>query len=219
MMINQRLTEAADRSFWLSGAMLMRKAIARLQRVDRQLSKAERAPAAVAGFLQSAPRIDLHRFFARYVALQAVSRGIPAPASNALPPASGSRADRHADGSVAADRDVVLVRMAHRGAVLRTIRQMAGLHIHLLALVLLGGLAALVACAGLASDRNADIRRDPTACRLRPDSFPYPAPVAPSARRTAAKRSAATRAARRRARPEPRDGPPVAADDLQRATT
>ncbi|MET0967808.1 MAG: hypothetical protein ABWY18_01290 [Tardiphaga sp.] len=221
MMINKRLLKAADRSFRLFGAMLMRSAIARLPRVDDgHLSQVGLSRAAVGEFLASPLRTDPHRFFARHVALQVGSQGIGGTAPNALPPALGSRADRDADGSITAGRDVVLVGISHLGAVLIAIRQMAGLRIRLLALGVLGGLAALGTCAGPAADSKADIRRDPTTrCRLRPDSFPYPAPPAPMAGRAAVERSAVAHPVRHRAWPETRDGPPAeAADDLQHTT-
>lgn len=53
-MIKKRLSKAADRSFRLIAALLMRRAIARLIRIDdSSLSKAGLSRAAVAEFLES----------------------------------------------------------------------------------------------------------------------------------------------------------------------
>lgn len=210
-MIKKRLSKAADRSFRLIAAMLMRRAIARLIRIDdRSLSKAGLSRTAVAEFLESPLRTDPHRFFSRKhaqrglqdsdTARELIQVSLAQPDPFHLPP----------DDSIVFDNHRAQTDTLHRGTIMHEIRQMVSFRMQILTAGVLVAVGALSACSGSLPDHNAaQIRRDqPARCQLRPNLI-HLSPIMPSGERVAeASLSPASRAAGnpKRARVLP-DGP------------
>lgn len=207
-MIKKRLTKAANRSFGLIAAMLMRRAIGGLTRLDEiSLAEAGLSRAAVADFLASPLGTDPHKFFSRRYA-QDNAR----PTNADLKPSNVSTAvshtvQRHADDAIAFEFYRVRSGRLRQTAILHVNRQMVGFCMRVLTAGILVVVGALSACSGTVPDRDtAQIRHDPPArCRLRPDSFPA-SPNTPPKQHTTTLRSAATDQ-QRDIRPEARAGP------------
>ncbi|WPO39952.1 hypothetical protein [Tardiphaga sp. 42S5] len=207
-MIKKRLSKAADRSFRLIAAMLMRRAIARLIRIDdRSLSNAGLSRTAVAEFLESPLRTDPHRFFSRKHAqrglrdtdttLESIQVSLAQPDPIHLPP----------DESIAFDNHRAQTDTLHRGTIMHEIRQMVSFRMQILTAGVLVAVGALSACSGsLPNHDAAQIRRDqPARCQLRPNLIRLSPIMRPSER--VAEASLLPSQPRSR-QPEARAGPP-----------
>jgi hypothetical protein len=188
IMIKKWLTRAADRGFGLIAAMMLRRAIGRLVRIDESsLSEAGLSRAAVADFLTSPIGTDPHRFFSRRRA-----RDNPEQIATDLPPGEVSATAAQCPADVLTAFDIYRARTGElrRAAILRVVRQMVGVRFRILTAGVLVAVGALTACSGGLPDRDASqTRRDqPARCRLRPDSFPL-SPNTPSKERSAPVRS------------------------------
>jgi hypothetical protein len=179
MMIKKRLSKAADRSFRLIAALLMRRAIARLISIDdRSLSKAGLSRAAVAEFLESPLQTDPHRFFGSKHAQRDVQDVDTALESGQVSLPQPDPTQNLADESIAFDSHRAQIDTLHRETIMRAIRQMVSFRIRILTAGVLVAVGALSACSGSLPDHNAaQIRRDhPARCRLQPDAIPL-API------------------------------------------
>jgi hypothetical protein len=208
MMIKKRLSKAADRSFRLIAALLMRRAIARLTGIDdSSLSKAGLSRAAVADFLKSPLRTDPHRFFSRKHVQRDVQDVGTALESGQVSPPQPDPLHRAADSSIAIDGHCAQTNTLRRGTIMRAIRQMVSFRIRILTAGVVVAVCALSACSGSLPDRDAaQIRRDhPARCRLQPDAIPLAPTMRPNVRVVEA--SAMPRQPRAR-QPEARAGPP-----------
>jgi hypothetical protein len=208
MMIKKRLSKAADRSFRLIAALLMRRAIARLICIDNNsLSKAGLSRAAVAEFLQSPLRTDPHRFFSSKHAQRDAQDVDTALVSGQVSLPQPDPPQHLADESIAFDSHRAQIDTLHRGTIMRAIRQMVSFRIRILTAGVLVAVGALSACSGSLPDHNAaQIRRDyPARCRLQPDAIP----LAPIMRPIVRVAEASLLPGKPRARqPEARAGPP-----------
>ncbi|WNV10423.1 hypothetical protein [Tardiphaga sp. 709] len=207
-MIKKRLSKAADRSFSLIAAMLMRRAIARLIRIDdRSLSKAGLSRAAVAEFLESPVRTDPHRFFSRKHAQRDLQDSDTARGSIQVSLAQPDPIHLQPDDSIVFDNHHAQTDTLHRGTIMHAIRQMVSFRMRILTAGVLVAVGALSACSGSLPDHNAaQIRRDqPARCQLRPNLIRL-SPIMPSSERVA-EASLLPRPPRAR-QPEARAGPP-----------
>jgi hypothetical protein len=209
IMIKKRLTKAANRSFGLIAAMLMRRAIGGLTRLDESsLAEAGLSRAAVADFLAMPLGTDPHKFFSRRHAQDNARRTDADLKPGNVSTAISDTVQRNADGSIAFSFYRARTGRLRQTAILPVIRQMVGFRMRVLTAGILVAVGALSACSGTAPDRDtAQIRRDPPArCRrLRPDSFPA-SPNTPPKQHTTPLRSAAIDQ-QRAIRPEARAGP------------
>ena len=207
-MIKKRLSKAADRSFRLIAALLMRRAIARLICIDdNSLSKAGLSRAAVAEFLESPLRTDPHRFFSSKHAQRDVQDVDTALESGQMSLPQPDPTQHLADESIAFDSHRAQIDTLHRGTIMRAIRQMVSFRIRILTAGVLVAVGALSACSGSLPDHNAaQIRRDhPARCRLQPDAIP----LAPIMRPIVRVAEASLLPGKPRAKqPEARAGPP-----------
>lgn len=207
-MIKKRLSKAADRSFRLIAALLMRRAIARLISIDdRSLSKAGLSRAAVAEFLESPLQTDPHRFFGSKHAQRDVQDVDTALVSGQVSLPQPDPTQHLADKSIAFDSHRAQIDTLHRGTIMRAIRQMVSFRIRILTAGVLVAVGALSACSGSLPDHNAaQIRRDqPARCQLRPNLIRL-SPITPSSERVA---EASLFPSQPRSRqPEARAGPP-----------
>jgi hypothetical protein len=209
IMIKKRLTKAANRSFGLIAAMLMRRAIGGLTRLDEiSLAEAGLSRAAVADFLASPLGTDPHKFFSRRHAQDNAQ-----PTNADLKPSNVSTAishtvQRHADGAITFEFYRACAGRLRHTTILHVIRQMVGLRVRVLTAGILIAVGALSACSGTVPDRDAvQISRDrPPRCRLRPDSFPL-SPNVPSKEHTMGLQAAVS-SQQRASSPEARAGPP-----------
>jgi hypothetical protein len=208
MMIKKRLSKAADRSFRLIAALLMRRAIARLICIDdSSLSKAGLSRAAVAEFLKSPLRTDPHRFFASKHAQRDVQDVDTALESGQVSLPQPDPTQHLADELIAFDSHRAQIDTLHRETIMRAIRQMVSFRIRILTAGVLVAVGALSACSGSLPDHNAaQIRRDhPARCRLQPDAIP----LAPIMRPIVRVAEASLLPGKPRAKqPEARAGPP-----------
>jgi hypothetical protein len=208
MMIKKRLSKAADRSFRLIAALLMRRAIARLICIDdNSLSKAGLSRAAVAEFLESPLRTDPHRFFGSKHAQRDVQDVDTALESGQMSLPQPDPTQNLADESIAFDSHRAQIDTLHRETIMRAIRQMVSFRIRILTAGVLVAVGALSACSGSLPDHNAaQIRRDqPARCQLRPDLI-HLSPIMPSGERVA--EASLLPSQPRSRRPEARAGPP-----------
>ncbi|WP_139069805.1 hypothetical protein [Tardiphaga robiniae] len=206
-MIKKRLSKAADRSFRLIAALLMRRAIARLICIDdRSLSKAGLSRAAVAEFLESPLQTDPHRFFSSKHAQRDVQDVDTALESGQVSLPQPDLIQHLADESIAFDSHGARADMLHRGAIMRAIRQMVSFRMRILTAGVLVAVGALSACSGSLPDCDAaQTRRDqPARCQPRPDAIPLAPIMRPSVR--VAEASLLPRQPRTR-QPEARAGP------------
>lgn len=207
-MIKKRLSKAADRSFRLIAALLMRRAIARLISIDDgSLSKAGLSRAAVAEFLESPLRTDPHRFFSSKHAQRDVQDVDTARESIQVSLAQPDPIHRPSDDSIAFDNHRAQTDTLHRGTIMRAIRQMVSFRMRILTTGVLVAVGALSACSGSLPDHNAaQIRRDqPARCQLRPNLIRL-SPIMPSSERVT---EASLLPSQSRSRqPEARAGPP-----------
>ncbi|MGM4891614.1 hypothetical protein [Tardiphaga sp. 839_C3_N1_4] len=207
-MIKKRLSKAADRSFRLIAALLMRRAIARLINIDdRSLSKAGLSRAAVAEFLESPLRTDPHRFFSSKHAQHDVQDVDTARASIQVSLAQPDPIHCPSDDSIAFDNHRAQIGTLHRETIMRAIRQMASFRMRILTAGVLVAVGALSACSGsLPNHDAAQVRRNhPARCQLRPNLIRL-SPIMPSSERVA-EASLLPRQPRAR-QPEARAGPP-----------
>lgn len=209
-MIKKWLSSAVDRSFRLIAAVMMRRAIARLVKVDEgDLSQAGLSRAAVTDFLESPLRTDPHRFFTRRLARNEVRRTAEYPGVEVPGAIEPIGIQHHADGSVAFHVDRVRAATPRRPAILRVIHQITGLRFRLLAAGVAVCLCAVGACSNNAVQHGAaTIRRDqPARCHLRPDALPWTRRSRPPDDHAAPWRSARANEQRLGRQPDARDGP------------